>query len=151
MPYFQIKDVLNRVRDFHTSISAHIGEMPDQSNRMRVRLLLDYVAMYETCFSEVVKRYEEIGEESVLNMWIQFVPETKVNQVFEEADLSDDDSIEEVVKLVFQSHERIFEIFKHFRDASRSSQIAEFFDNLLAIQQQRDIERVRALLGMHDL
>ena len=65
--YITVRDVLEKARRFHQQLEAFYNRLSGESDRERLRLLLDYMCRHEEHFMLGLEQFDDQGRDRLLN------------------------------------------------------------------------------------
>lgn len=145
--YARVQDVLDRFKGFHRKLRDYYQGSVDVSKNERARLLLNYMASHEKRVQECLDQYQARGAASVLNTWLQYVPDSKMQRVFDEAEIREGMSADEVFQVAMQFDAALLFTYEQLAGMSAAPKVGEFFEALLVLERTKESEYARSLLA----
>ena len=129
--FITVQDVLDKSRRFHRQLMEFYNRLSRESDRERLRLLLDYMRRHEDRFTRELARYENEGQKRLLETWLQYGPDDQPLDLPPVHEIADDMSLDDIqaVALRFDAALAAF-----YADAARrvmSDDARELFHNLV--------------------
>ena len=146
MPYETVRDILERIKAFHRRLSDYYQQSKSAAANERVALLLDYMGRHERLIDRCVAKYEKQGSHTVLDTWIQYIPDLSLREAFEEARLEPDMPVEEVFAQAMKLDSVLLAFYEQLASYSAAPKLQELFEDLLAMEKTKETEYARSLL-----
>jgi len=151
MPFGQAKQILDYARQFHHFASDYFKKLSDSTEEPRMKMLLDYMSRHETHLEEVLKDYETSTKNKAMEAWFQFSNECSVFKPVKNISYTDDLTPEKVFEIAAQIDQCMIDSYNTVINRTSNPEVREFFENLLAMEEQEKHKRARTLLGMQDM
>lgn len=151
MPVEQTKDVLDHMRLFHSRVSQYYHRLADSTQRVRVKLLLDYMSEHERRLAESLEDYEETASPRILKTWLKSGCTTDASKLLEDEQLVAQMPVEEVVQVGVRLSECAISIYEHLANYAEPESIRQVFQNLLDMEQEALHQFVRAAGRLEDI
>ena len=143
----QTKDILERARTLHRELSDFYQRLKDDTQRERVKMLLDYLSRHESLMDERLKEYEESAARSLLDTWYKIAPAQEIRRTMENLNLHPDMSVAEVLDIALRLDEVLIELYKQAADLAPAEDVRALFSQLWAEAQK---ERARMVLDVFE-
>jgi hypothetical protein len=131
MTFPQVRDVLDYVRAFHKRLSDFYHQLSDETEKPKVKMLLNYMSLHEKHLQEDLAAYEESAPRKVMDTWYQGTPDKSILERYEGIQIRPDLSLYEVVCLAFEIDDSLIEFFRGMVECSECQAVREVFINLL--------------------
>ncbi|VGO15847.1 hypothetical protein PDESU_04434 [Pontiella desulfatans] len=143
-------DVIDQARDFHTRLAEYYGTLSAETDKVRVKILLDYLGEAEQRHEEALEVYEKQVSHDVTDTWLQFPPNIGVEDYLAPAELTHEMDAEAVLREVLRLDERLSELYREVVKRAHSKRIKEVFTNLLETNEKEMRNLARDFGHMHD-
>ncbi len=145
--YEPARNVLAHAADFHKTLSVMYRDLTEQTDRERVRLLLDYLQRHEKNFEESLKRYSSQTRQRIRETWFQYIP--KENELTtEDIELRPDMSIDDIVRAAMELDRRLAAFYRQMAAHGGSQEVRDIFSGLA---QQEERERSKLAQTAYDI
>lgn len=146
MPARQVSAILDAIRAVHSQLANRYRELKQSATDERIILLLQDMQRREEKFSQCVADYESQDNTSVLNTWLQFIPD-EVLQVDAIADqLSAPCSLTDLVEMTLKLNHNLVLAYLVLARNAPTTELQDLFANLAKIEERNDTHYVEALL-----
>ncbi len=145
--YGQVRDVLNEVVVFYRRLRDFYDELAEQTDRERVRMMLDYMSRHAAHFETTLAEYDRQRGQSLLDMWMQFVPSERALKVPKAETLHGDMTVDEVVELALRMDEELAAFYEEAARLATVPEVQELFERL-GEQQEDERERLKVNAAM---
>jgi hypothetical protein len=131
MRFEQTREILNHIRDFHSSLSHCYQQLEDDKVRERTELLLDYLVTREKDLASAIEDFTSDADKELLDTWFQFADETKLLTfacpvIENPAEMSTD----EVIQLAEQAHNCMISAFDEILENCETARVRDVFQQL---------------------
>lgn len=130
MTYQQVRDVVKLLRQSHQQLRDALEEPRARSGDSRTRLMLEALRREEQELQIALARYDAEGQESLLNTWLQYVPDEELRQVQEAIEFTPDMGAEDVVLHKLAYDQALLELLRQLCDETSVPRVQEFFCGL---------------------
>lgn len=130
------REVLDRIRKFHQMLSTYYNEVSQQTDQIRLRLLLDYMSRHEKKFEENLARYEEEASKKVLDTWFKNLPDDEKLVDCEGMKIKPDMSTDEVIGIALRVDDCLIQFYKEMAECCVIKEIRELFSNLCEMEKR---------------
>lgn len=129
MTYQQVRDVVKLLRQSHQKLRDAIEKPRSRSEDSRTRLMLEALRREEQQLQIALAKYEDDtqGRESLLDTWLQFVPDEELRQVQETIEFSPDMSAEDVVLRKLAYDQALLGLLRQLCEETSVPRVQEFF------------------------
>lgn len=136
MAYYQVRDILERVQRFHEELSAQYAALSVLHEDERVRLLMARGRAREEAIARLLD--PEIGAktESVLDTWIQNLPDTDLTL----PEIGPSTERDVIIARVLEKEKELNELFTHLAESRAAPSVQEFFQSLLDLESSAQEE-----------
>lgn len=145
MPFEQTRDVIEQARDFHRQLADLFHRIERESDRERIRMLMDYLAAHEERMERRLAAFETDTARPLLDKWYQYPPPEDIARALQQVRLSPDMSVPEIVCAALHLDEQILRLYRWAADSAPSPEVREVFESLLAEHKE---ERRRLVFGL---
>ncbi len=135
----QVKDVIKYSKTIHERLRKYYQSLNENDRPEREKMLLDYLIEKQVQIEEVLSRFEEVNEQSILDNWMQFTPKVDIHQLFDAPLPQAEISFEEIVQLADLYSHTFVEFYKEAANESELPEVRMIFNNLanMALQVNR--------------
>lgn len=130
MRFEQTREILNHIRDFHSSLSLCYQHLEDDKVRERTQLLLDYMVTREKDLASAIEDFTSDADQELLDTWFQFADETRLLAfacpVIDTPELSTD----EVIQLAEQAHKCMISAYDEILENCDTPRVRDVFQQL---------------------
>jgi hypothetical protein len=153
MAFETTKDVLDHAREFHTQLSEFFSLLSKKSEKLRVKLLLDYMSQHEKYLEETLARYKEEVSEKILNTWFQYPPPKEILDTCREVSINETRNltVDDVIEMAVKLDQCLIDLYIEMIKNSETDQMREFFTNLMEMEKRQELELVRDAQEWKDL
>jgi hypothetical protein len=148
MAAVQIRDIFDQIRRYHHQLAQYYRRAGQSSNDEKHKFLLDYMGRHEDRIEEALSDYGVSAGKSVLDTWIQFVPQTSLQAVFDQATISPQMTPDDVVAQALALDRKLIDYYKLLTDSTSAYEVRELFMNLIANEDAKDHQYAKCLLGI---
>ena len=149
--YERTRDVLDHARTFHNELRKAYQKLSSETEKERIRMLLDYVSRHEEHLEESLTAYEARASKKVLDTWFKYVPEEDKLQNVQDLKLEPDMSIDDIIDVTLRMDNCLVDLYKEMAEAAVSQEVKEVFTNLLNMVEQEKHKLVRNALHLKDI
>lgn len=138
MSYIQVRDALDHIRKYYRRLSDFYERVADTTDDERIELLLDYMGRHEKNLSRAVGKYERQGSEGVLNTWMQYEFDRGIEEAFQEAEMNENPSFEEVVAFSQKIDQAFRDAYRQLAQYTDAPRVQELFESLAELEQGKE-------------
>ncbi len=148
----QARDVLDYAKNFHHELSNYYRSLNDKTDQVRVKMLLDYLAVHEEKLETNIKRIEENVSGKVLETWFKYtlcedLRKELANMIYKIGDVS----VEEIIRMAIQLDDCLIKIYKKIAANSDIPEVREIFQNLSELEDHQKRRFVMDSTRMYDM
>lgn len=148
----QARDVVDHTRNFHHQLSEFYEKLKRETERERVKMLLDYLSRHEKHLEETLAQYEDDVSEKILDAWFQYVPEEEDQDLSpEKLHVKPDMSVEDVIRMALQLDDYLVKLYEGMVERANFPEVREAFLNLLELEKQEQHQVSKNALSMTDI
>jgi len=151
MAYETVRDVFERVKEFHHRVSEYYKQLYVIADKERVKILLDYMSRHEKNLENYMAEYEDDAPRNVLDSWFKYTPASTYEQCFKDSELDHDMSIDDVIEVGMRLDDCLINAFKRIVDSSESNTIKEIFKCLLNSAERDKKNFVKEALELSEM
>jgi len=144
--------VLDYAKDFHHQLFRYYKTLNDKTDRVRVKMLLDYLAIHEEKLEKNIEHIEENISAKVLGTWFKY---TLCEDFRKELSFMiiriDDMSVEEIIRMAIQLDDCLIRIYKKIAQNSDIPEIRDIFTNLSELEDHEKRRFVMDSTRMYDM
>ncbi|BFN37868.1 hypothetical protein [Fidelibacter multiformis] len=148
----QARDVLNYAKDFHHQLSRYYKTLNDKTDQVRVKMLLDYLAIHEEKLEKNIEHIEENISAKVLGTWFKYTLCEDLRKELSSMIIRIDDmSVEEIIRMAIQLDDCLIRIYKKIAQNSDIPEIRDIFTNLSELEDHEKRRFVMDSTRMYDM
>ncbi len=147
----QTRDVLHIAEKVHKDLSSIFEKLGKESDKIRIKILLDYLSEHEMFLEKCLVEYENSCSDKILNNWFKYGPEKKTITEIAEIDISPDSDIDDIVEKVLLIDDRLIEFYSEMKEQTNCSCVKEAFDNLVEMEKREKIKLVKNTARFQDI
>jgi rubrerythrin len=142
-------EIIDYVRLFHEKMSEFYGQLREQTEKQRIKMLLDYLCQHERHREETLEEYKKGASSKVLNNWFKYVPENIPFDCFENIAINPDMSVDDVVDNALSLNNCLIEMYKGLIEVTKVEEVKEMFCSLLKRieKEEKNLVRDAAMLN----
>lgn len=137
MTYQQIRDVVKRMRTAHQQLREALERPRTRVGDARARMMLEALRQEEQELQLALGLFGARGEESLLNTWLQYVPDDDVVEALNQIEFTSDMSADEVVSRKLEFDQTLMDLLRQLSGQTAVPRVEEFFTTLLENAQSR--------------
>ena len=146
MNFQQVRDVLSSIREYHRQFRDILADAEQHISDDRLQQIADEMRKDEQHWEAALARYREDGENAVLDLWIQYVPEETVVRQLENIQLSAEVTIDELIDDVVRFREALISLYSTLSTSVSAPHAQLLFARLLEMEErtlQQNVWRMR--------
>lgn len=148
----QARDVVDHTRDFHHQLSNFYEKLKGESERERVKMLLDYLSRHEKHLEETLAQYEDDVSEKILDAWFQYIPEEQDQDISpDKLHVESDMSVEDIIRMAMRLDDYLIKLYEGMVERANFPQVREAFLNILEMEKQEQHQVSKNVLSMTDI
>lgn len=145
------QDVLDHARTFHNELRRLYEQLSTETQKERVKMLLEYLSRHEAHLEESLAAYEAGASKRVLDTWFKYVPQEDKLKEFQDVKLEPDMSIDDVVDVALRMDNCLVEFYKDMATMAVIPEVKEVFTNLLEMEEREKHKLVRDALQLKEI
>lgn len=135
--YQQVRDVIDHTRSFHSQLSSFYRSLEEQAENQRVKLLLNYLSGHESDMEDALKNYEEEVSKTILDDYLQYLPEKDDDQPpIEQASVKHDMSVSDVMSMALRYDDYLIRLYQDLSQRADQPKVKELFRSLLQMEEE---------------
>jgi hypothetical protein len=150
MRFEQTRDVLDHVRQFHLEISALYHRLSVQSDKERLKLLLDYMSQREKQLAHALSEFADETSQNVLDTWFQYTHDSDRLRC-PDFQMSEDTTVDDVMHFGLELAGCFTDLYREIAATADSEEIAAVFRNLLDSEEREKQKLARNAQLLNDL
>jgi hypothetical protein len=151
MAQAQIMDLIDHARELHGHLSAYYEDLSEQTDLIRVKILLDYLSEAESRHEEALAKYERnFATPDITDTWYQFEPDLLKDEEWAKPNITPGMDADAVLKEVLHIDEHLSELYRDIVKHAHSKRIKDVFTNLLETNEKETKDLARDFAHMHD-
>ena len=151
MRFEQVRDVLRHARQFHQLLAEFYQRSTDATQKMRLRLLLEYLSKREQRLEKFLCEYEEKSTLGMLNTWFRSSACTEKMKQLQTLMQKMPTCDEEIIPLVIKVDNCLIDMYDRLYETAQSPTIRGLLKDLVDIEKREERIAVRDLQRMEDL
>lgn len=153
MAFETTKDVLDHAREFHFQLSEFYRVLSNKSEKLRVKMLLDYMSQHEKYLEETLGRYEEEMAKKILNTWFQYPPPKGILNTCREISIEEKEeyTVDDVIEMAVKLDQCLIDLYNEMIKNTETEEMREVFTNLLEMEKRQELQFVRDAQELKDL
>ena len=145
------QDVLDHARAFHKELQRLYQQLSTETEKERVKMLLEYLSRHEEHLEQSLSAYEAGASKRVLDTWFKYVPQEDKLQKFRDVKLEPEMSVDDVIEVALQMDNCLVDFYKDMAEVAVSQEVKEVFTNLLEMEEQEKHKLVRNALQLKEI
>jgi hypothetical protein len=139
----QVRDAFDLSREFHQDLSEFYAGLAGHAERMRVKLLLDWLSRHEANLQACLQRYEDDHANTVLNAWMKYAPDESPFEGLDNLALPGELTVDEVAGLALKLDAALITFYRDIADHADAADVRQLFDTLreMAESEEQDLKR----------
>jgi len=142
MTYQQVRDVVRKMRGAHQQLRDALERPRSQTGDARTRLMLEALRREEQELQLALAQYGTQGQESLLNTWLQYVPDEEVMDTLDRIEFTPEMSADEVVAAKLDFDQALMALLRQLAEQTAAPRVRELFTTLLENIQSRTSAQV---------
>lgn len=130
----QVRDVIDYGKFLHSEMKALAQRIEDQEQNAHLKLLLDYLKRHEDELAASLEQFEGETRKSILDIWLPYPPDAKVEKKLQAIKIHPDMSIEEITRVVMEFEDALIELYKEALNEIDDPGVQEVLKNLVALE-----------------
>ena len=102
MRFKNTRDVLEHIRQFHQEVSDRYRRVSDETDKKRLKLLLDYISEREQKLADAISVFTEGTSDKVLDTWFQYTSDDTPIRRLLDSDMSPDMTPDDLMRVTLQ-------------------------------------------------
>ncbi len=153
MAFETTKDVIDHARDFHRQVSEFYDRLSVNTQKQRVKMLLEYMSRHESRLEKGLAEYEHEVSQKILNTWFQYPPPKDTIAIGIDLSIEgkEDLSVDEVIELALKIDDCLVGLYKSMVECSEFDEVKEVFNNLLEMEKHEETKFVKDALRLKEL
>lgn len=135
MTYQQLGDILKLIRRYHQRVRNTLNEAQESTSSEVVESIVSQLKQHENNWQIALSEYGDEGDDGVLNVWIQYVPNDDIQQAVQDAELKPDMSIDDIRQSVIQFHSALTALYRTMKDSVTAPRVSEFLTRLYEMEE----------------
>ena len=142
MTYQQVRDVVARIRRCHQRLRDALDTPGNRARDHRTQEMLDALRREEQELQLLLGRYGAQGEESLLDTWLQYVPDDDVSQIASSIEFGPELTPEDVVIRKLEFDNALIDLLETLAEETSAPRVREFFRTMVENARSRRSRRV---------
>lgn len=150
MRFKQARDVIYHAEQFHLEICDRYRQLSEESDKARLKLLLDYLSDREKMLADALGEFTEEISQNILDTWFQFSGDAD-RLSWPDCSLPPEISTDSVVNLSIRLADCFIRLYGTIVDQADSDDVRRVFRNLLEAEEHEKTVLVRNVQLLEDL
>jgi hypothetical protein len=149
MPWVTTRDILNRLRSFHSELADIYSRSHRTVKDEKAKLLLRLMVEQEEQIQESMKEYESKFSPEVLDTWVQFFPAKSLDDILAavRVRMTPEMEMDDVLERALRADRAVAKIFHQLAGTTSAGRVQEFFEGLHDMEEAKSSEYSRSTLG----
>lgn len=147
----QTSYVFHLAENIHTHLSKIYRNIKNQTERERLKMLLDYMSHQEVLMKSCIEEYEKCLSQKILNTWFQYAPKEIEINYSRLLNISVNTDIDEIISLALEIDDKMIEMYEDMSRNSDCESVKEAFSNLKEMERQNKKNLVRSYMRLEDI
>jgi|GEM_PF-411205 len=130
----RVQDVIDYGRFLHSEMKALAQRFENQEHNAHLKLLLDYLKRHEDELAASLEKFERETRKSILDIWLPYPPDPKVEKQLQAIEIHPNMSIEEITRVVMEFEDALIELYKEALNEIDDPNVQEVLKNLVALE-----------------
>ena len=133
MTYKTIREIIDYVRAAHRKAARCCREATHASSD-RTSMLADLFRDREAVQADALRKFEETGQQELLETWVQFVPSEEMGRALGALRTSTGEDPAAMLRRCLELQEQIVDLFRHLAEVAGSPEVRELFSKLAELE-----------------
>jgi len=151
MRFTQIRNMLDRVRDFHGQLAEYYSRLSDQAAQQRVKMLLDYMSSHEKNLQKSMAAYEDDASRQMLDSWVACKRCETILAMCEQTPIAPEMSVDGVTRVAMDVDRCLMRFYREVAECVESETVRDVFKNLVDMEEAELRELALNALGAKDI
>lgn len=147
----QVKDILEHTRHFHELISDFYQNLSQNTDKERLKIILDYLSEHELHLEKAFAEYEKTASKKILNVWLPFSPCQERLTEFKVQIQSEEITIKEIIQKVIELDDCVINMYRDLVSQADNQDVKDVFYSILDFETHEKRVAMRDLVWMEDL
>ena len=137
------KDILDHSKKFHELLAEYYHRLSENSDKGRLKLLLNYLEEREEQINETLSNDEFEFSSKVLKFWF---PHSKCESKFEEMQqmlTTNFITIDKVIDQFLAIDDCLIELYSEIAESTGNEEVKSFFQNLIKLEENHKIKTLK--------
>ena len=135
MRYTQVRNMLDQVRDFHQKLSEYYDQLSKDSDKQRIKMLLDHMSKHEHDLSEGLGAYEESATRNVMDTYVDCEHCNQILATCEQTPILPETDVDSVIKAAIDIDNCLLRFFREVADYAETERVRDVFRNLVDMEE----------------
>ncbi|GEM_PF-799113 len=145
MNYKQVRDILDGVRDCHRRFRDALADALQHMKAEDADEIVDAMRQREQRWQLTLAEYEKDGADSVLDTWVQFVPDEAIKQQLDAIHITSEITIDEIAEMAMNFHNALIGLYTVLAGEVTAPRVQQLFSSLLELEQTVAAEQTWSL------
>jgi rubrerythrin len=140
----QTRDILEHARQFHRQVSEFYDQLCCQTEKERIKMLLEYMSRHEKNMAQTLEDFEHSAPAHLLQTCFKVGhPFRPCCDVIKELDISSDMSVDDVIQMGLEFDDCLIAVYQDLAENAPDEQARSVFQNLLELEQKEKRQLAR--------
>lgn len=150
MRFRQTRDVLHHAERLHLEICDLYHRQAEQSEKERIKLMLDYMSQREKELAKALETFTEETSQNILDTWFQFADDEE-RLKWPDCALPTEVPADDVLGVALRLADCFINLYRDIATHADSEDVRRVFESLLASEEQEKHKLVRNVQLFEDL
>ena len=150
-PYQQGIEFIDYVRSFHHSLSEFYSNLKNDTQKEKVKMILDYLSEHECKMESTLFEFRESVSKKVSKTWFSFIESNQSWKCLENIQFKGEMSIDEIVEKAVELDECLISLYKHLSDYSSVAEVKSFFESMSDMESHEMRKIIRSIQRLEDI
>ena len=147
----KVRDILEYLQKVHEDVSDYYGRLANKEDKEKVQIFLDYLREHNDNLKEIISRYEEEGDNSLLDTWIQYSPQNTIRLEMEIIDFNPKMTIDEILEKALILDNWLENYYDYIAENAPSTKLKDVFYNLYQSIHQDKLQLVNGFNSLKEM
>ena len=149
--YKQGIEFIDYVRSFHHLLSQYYSKLKNNSQKEKVKMILDYLVEHESKMESTLLEFEDNISSKVGKFWFSFIENNKLPECFKQPEMHTEMTIDEVLEKAIRFDECLIALYKHLSDYASIPEVKSFFESMADMESHEMRNVIRNIQRIDDM
>ena len=150
MRFRQTRDVIQHAQAFHLAIGERYHQLSEESERQRLKILLDYLSDRERMLAASLEQFTEETSQGLLDTWFQFEDDEQ-RMKWPDCQLPTEVTSDTVLNAGLALTDCFIKLYREIATSADSEKVRQVFRNLMESEEQEKRTLARNVQMLDDL